>query len=469
MYRFRTIYGLLDGFNELENQEIYFADFESLNDPMEGFRNYIWKGDSVLWRNLFKHYLLTFFLTNMSVTLENDNYIFSDKDINVFADETKFSGTGMEIIQKVYEDFFATASMNELIEWLGNGEEFDEETLLFIFSGIHYIAIESVFEKIHKPLIENEETGQRSSMLSVRELVDILTKFKSGKFDEHKIAISEIVRTSVWFYNAQNLQIQHHSRENINNRSRFILFNYPEAYMKAIKKMVYPEAYVACFMEDCSNPAMWGYYGDSHKGVCLKFKTHAIQGKECIPLELINGISGDGFIKSINHMPFSKIKYNSTYGDIYFFQNIGVLPPNQIISQWYKDENGNFSSLAAPLLKNDEEYMDWHQKYWEIFHDGYKIKLKDWEYEKEHRLILHSSLGFYNHSEHRKIKYEFEDLEAIIFGIKTSLEDKLKIMNIIETKCKKLGRKKFDFYQAKYSATTGKIDTVDLMIGKYEV
>lgn len=36
-YRFRKTQNIFD-FKELENQEIYFASNEELNDPMEGFK-----------------------------------------------------------------------------------------------------------------------------------------------------------------------------------------------------------------------------------------------------------------------------------------------------------------------------------------------------------------------------------------------------------------------------------------------
>jgi hypothetical protein len=46
--------------------------------------------------------------------------------------------------------------------------------------------------------------------------------------------------------------------------------------------------------------------------------------------------------------------------------------------------------------------------------------------------------------------YKFEDLEGIIFGFKTALENKIKIMKIIDEKCQKTGRTDFIFYQADY-------------------
>ncbi len=43
IYRFRTADSLLDRFNELERQEIYFASPTELNDPMEGFKIFFGK------------------------------------------------------------------------------------------------------------------------------------------------------------------------------------------------------------------------------------------------------------------------------------------------------------------------------------------------------------------------------------------------------------------------------------------
>jgi len=57
-FRFRSANNLLGDRKELENQGIYFAPRETLNDPMEGFRDLFWHGDEIIWRNLFRHYLL---------------------------------------------------------------------------------------------------------------------------------------------------------------------------------------------------------------------------------------------------------------------------------------------------------------------------------------------------------------------------------------------------------------------------
>jgi len=57
LYRFRSVDRLIRK-HELERQEIYLASPSQLNDPMEGYRDFVYIGDSVLWTNLLRHYVL---------------------------------------------------------------------------------------------------------------------------------------------------------------------------------------------------------------------------------------------------------------------------------------------------------------------------------------------------------------------------------------------------------------------------
>lgn len=57
--------------------------------------------------------------------------------------------------------------------------------------------------------------------------------------------------------------------QNIQN----IYLDFPEMYLNALSKLIYPPSYIACFMDNCTNSSIWGTYGQNHSGVCLKFKT----------------------------------------------------------------------------------------------------------------------------------------------------------------------------------------------------
>ncbi|HUN97009.1 MAG TPA: hypothetical protein VMU69_12360, partial [Bradyrhizobium sp.] len=59
----------------------------------------------------------------------------------------------------------------------------------------------------------------------------------------------------------------------------------------------------------------------------------------------------------------------------------------------------------------------------------------------------------------RKLKYRFDDLRGIIFGMKTSTDHKIAIARMIHDKCKETGRTDFAIYQAYYSRRTGRVET----------
>ena len=65
--------------------------------------------------------------------------------------------------------------------------------------------------------------------------------------------------------------------------------------------------------------------------------------------------------------------------------------------------------------------------------------------------ILASSLDSFSDPKDRSLYYEFSSLKGIVFGIKTTTEDKLKVIKIIERKCRETERDDFKFYQARYS------------------
>jgi len=58
LYRFRPADAVLDKYEELAKQEIYFCPPGELNDPMEGYKDVFWLGDRIVWCNLLRHYML---------------------------------------------------------------------------------------------------------------------------------------------------------------------------------------------------------------------------------------------------------------------------------------------------------------------------------------------------------------------------------------------------------------------------
>ena len=63
----------------------------------------------------------------------------------------------------------------------------------------------------------------------------------------------------------------------------------------------------------------------------------------------------------------------------------------------------------------------------------------------------------------RKLHYKFNILKGIVFGIRTPFEDKKKIVDILNRKCKENNRKDFPVYQAQYDKSGNYIEKVLLM------
>jgi hypothetical protein len=206
---------------------------------------------------------------------------------------------------------------------------------------------------------------------------------------------------------------------------------------------------------------MWGYYGDSHRGACLKFKTTALPaGERALPLYRMMGIGGsaDQPVATYGYQPqpLQEVHYSDRYPEVDFFRSLGTLIPRQL-AFWFRDvDGGGLSSTGMDLLKQSEE---WRKQYWETFHAGVTTKLKDWDHEREYRITLQSWLADLSIPSERTLRYRFEDLQGIIFGIKTTAEDKAAIVRIIQAKCAETGRTDFEFYQAYYSRLTGKVET----------
>lgn len=73
IYRYRSITSLLD-FKELENQEIYLARPEELNDPMEGMYWGFYRGNMNAWNEMFRDYFKYMFDSYMKV-YDSDLYV----------------------------------------------------------------------------------------------------------------------------------------------------------------------------------------------------------------------------------------------------------------------------------------------------------------------------------------------------------------------------------------------------------
>ena len=210
---------------------------------------------------------------------------------------------------------------------------------------------------------------------------------------------------------------------------------------------------------------MWGSYGDAHKGVCLKFKVRS-GPEDAAALNLFQNLGvagskgGETLKKGYASHRFQEVQYTTEFPEIDFFQSLGVLSVEKLRNFWCTGQDGAVSTVASRILGQG---VNWQQDYWRNFNAVYSSKLAEWSHEKEHRLVLQSSsvLKFCS-PESRKLSYRFADLAGVIFGIKTSTSDKLRILEIIEKKCVAEARRDFGFFQARYSRERRRIELAPL-------
>ena len=469
-YRFRASDALLDRFQELERQEIYFARPDELNDPLEGFKDIVWSGDRILWENLLRHYLLSLTHAVMTALIMGPDHTFPEMETFVFANQSSLpTPEYAELHLRICEDFFQHEDATFLPELLaGRGSPIRRDELNTYLRLLHPHALNTVLNQMEEagclPPRSADDPLRAASQkpIAVRAVLESLRALERGHPDRPDVAevmsgfseIAAIQQDLILEYKGISLQSGAAWKTLISEFSR--------GYVSALEKLLYHDWYTACFVADPSDASIWGAYGDGHRGVCLKFKaTENAIGKPSLKLRHICGWNGAPVHGDVAH-EFQQVEYSSQFVEVNFFRSLGRLTM-PMLRHWYRDTNGAPSASVADILSESDS---WRKRYWEQRMTAITTKLADWAHEKEFRLTLTGSSDFSDRST-RKLQYHFSDLEGIIFGMNTSTRDKLRIMRVVEEKCRKEGRTEFDFYQAHYSRRVGKMEITKMSLIKF--
>lgn len=459
-YRFRKTQNIFD-FKELENQEIYFASNEELNDPMEGFKNLVFNGDKIVWRNLFKHYLLC--LESMYQTYLICGESHTKFDISMIPIFRSFDDIETpkykDLFEKIYLETFEI--YGQTIDKIATRTTSitKEELYKYLYS-FHMIALEIIQRNYEAqgliPKRENTVDIQKFIEQDAGKQIDAI----EAMIQEHgQEKMDNFLQTTSLFYEELNFVQSVNLKQTPN---KLFLLSLPKNYLKAIDKLTYPKNYVACFTgEDAiNNSSVWGHYGDSHKGICLIFKPNEKESLSFFNAKI--GYGGNGVILGETSLSFEKITYGEAYPKIDFFRSLGRLPIPKLNATWYVDDDKNLSDIHNEVFTDEEK---WRNSYWSKYTQNNLIKTKDWSYEDEYRLVLNGGIDGEIDKQYRVLKYDFQNLYGLIFGINTTDEDKIKIFDTIQKKCLEHKRKDFELFQAYYCNTNKNIQFRKLNIG----
>ena len=469
VYRFRSMEYLLGNeYQELEKQTIYFASPDQLNNPIEGFRDVVWSGDKIVWTNFFKHFVYCLHANYLLLRLGGDSVELDVDNIPIIDRWDKVPSPRMQrLSDDIWHRFLNLPYMIEIIEALAN----TNRKIRYRKLGLYLRVIYSVFiEEIEKSHIAHGLMSEPTRLWLPEELtivrvkLELLLKLIRLENTETRENLDDTYRRAEERNNERRINQQLNNPINakiLRKNIQLVIYDFPNRFLNEIERQLWAKWYTACFMKDYRNSSIWGHYGDKHEGACLIFEP--VKTGEDGGLELYQGIGG-----SVRTIPLLEISYVDKLGEVDFFQSIGRLTVELLMKQWYTDEEGNISECAAHIPRDgdmdSDEMVGWRKSYWTNFYRDITAKTKDWEYEQEYRLILEDGLRQFDEKESRSLTYDFNSLKGIIFGIKTADEDRLRIIEIIQRKCRENNRTDFKFFQAEYSPEDGNIHKYEIQL-----
>lgn len=464
-YRFRSITNLLGEHKELERLTLYFASPDELNDPIEGYMDLVWEGDEIIWNNLFKHFIYCFhreFAYTLIVSQNTDSTIEPAKfllDSHPHLIQNTWNDPPYPLFGRLFDDIYEEVQRIVKISEIANqiasmGRRIRRHELKFyldcllipVLDIIIKYALDNVPEAEDIFSLEYTEPGE--SVLTATNFFEIANTDRDF-FTSDRITFFEVLE-------GQRLRQLYEQQKQLLDPQRkllqHLLHDFTNAYLDHARHLLWPEWYAVCFSESFSNPVLWSNYADDHKGVCLMFGSEVHNQERHIRLyQTANDLNDGGATESPQpaYSPFKSVMYCNKREEINFFRSMGAVPWGTLRDNWYRDELGNISTCDSHS-KPDFDGDEWRKAHWESFRKHYSTKGKVWEYEQEWRLVDDEWSLQINENDNRIYEYHFSALKGLIFGMRTSDEDKIKIIDIIERMRLGAGEAEFNYYQAYY-------------------
>ena len=462
LYRFRDLGQLLDRHQELENQEIYFANPEELNDPLEGLRDIAWHGDRIAWDNLFNHYILCLQWMVHCDLLFGEHLLISPKTLPI---KGLPNGVSYDDWCKRYspnlKNIYEVMDIENLISCIIESDrKIRRPELIFILRMIRPVAYALI-------LNFHNELGITTDAMKLGDLSFLLDdKIEWSEYFEHTQSLSEdglllyfenygiVVELRRALINMGGLGL---GTSNKARNLRLLLWDFDDIYLEEIQRLTRPEWFAASFTNGYSNATQWSHYADDHKGVCLMFDPKVVDSLADHLLQALpDGSNSMSKVESTT-IEFHNVSYKNTVEEIDFFGSIGHTASEEVIRIWYSGDDGEVST-KAPDSSSRMVRVTLLKKFMADFMKNVSVKTSDWSHEDESRIIASSAENSLNSRDIRKANYDFQMLEGVIFGMKTPPYAKMRVMEIVDRKCDDQGRAEFKFMQAYFSRATNAIE-----------
>lgn len=470
-YRFRSVEQLLGEYSELENQTIFFASLEDLNDPMEGFRDIVWNGDSIVWLNLFKDYINCLIWGHSFVAVAGPQFPYDLPVRQAWTRNRPPSTQASEMFTTIWEwaqDVLKLRQFAAELEKNGRKVRKDElvHYLMIVQISVSKMILQTFFDNNMLELPDSYDPEFRILPLTIPSIAQGADDAPlDAMYEETHIMLSAYLESSSLSFNRQN----HSDENNVLQRNwERLHFDFPEIYVGELIHLIQPDWYIACFTKTPHSSSMWSHYGDGHRGACLIFEAEDGNAEDAnesgTPTISLHQITGWGWSEhggsreswGFAPVQFCEVQYADRPAEVNFFNSMANITGQDLLDLWYTDEVGNVSGLGSHVTDEHNRKV-WRQRHWDAFRRDLAFKTREWEYEQEHRLVWYDAFKRTSDKEDRTLTYDFKSLAGVIFGTRMSAADKRKIVEIIANKCQENNRDSFPFYQAYYSPHRGEI------------
>jgi hypothetical protein len=273
------------------------------------------------------------------------------------------------IYQRACEVFIADPNIPKLIEALANRvTPLRRDELTHTLRALHPFALSVLLKQWRREGIDGFFRDLDALHTNAEAMNEAIARVAAMKPPEQEAA--EVIFSASELMAAQMELIQDYNNPPPPEAQALIFAtrDFPVRYVQALDELIHPLCFATCFVANPADASMRGTYGDSHTGVCLKFKTAAdVEGQPALNLNGITGWRGGTGMapepfRSFHPRSFYKVNYSESYPEIDFFNSLGRLPIPLLNAVWYTDAGGERSTCHSVRSLDTDT---WRQKYWE--------------------------------------------------------------------------------------------------------
>ena len=325
-FRFRSIDSLLGKHRELEEQTIYFASPEELNDPMEGLRDIVWNGDKIVWTNFFKHYVFCLNRSYLLLNITREIVKLLD-DVDSIPILERWDKIIIPIEKNLFDDiwdrFCDLPFMQEIIEALASTRrKVRYREIIFYLQTIQVCALLGEIRKsyvdhrlISEPKVFRQLPEDEVASLGMSQLLRTIKHIEKVENEHELDAVFQHFESDD--DNIRLIQHKTYTRPSLpaailEGTDLAVMHDFPKMYVEQLDKLLWSKWYTACFTGSSHNSSVWAKYADSHKGACMIFE--AVEKGNSNSLELNQKTSNSSIT-----LPFREVNYADRPGEIDFF------------------------------------------------------------------------------------------------------------------------------------------------------